>query len=322
VSRCSEVFPQQLRVQTIEAVWAICKRTGRQFPRHLVIQSDNTVAQAKNSFVTMMLAYLVSKYKFASTNLFFLMVGHTHEDIDQLFGVVCSLIQRKHHYEVPEDLMAFLQANLASKFTLKGEEFHVVRLTTVRDFAAWLAPLNITLSNAFANRDGIEAPHAFAFKLRRDLLPSERQWIQNPRRPGVQQSRRPGVQESDEDVMCCVKTYMRDTDLQQAPVVVLPADRRGRVASASPINIVPMREMAPKTVEDLLLLAQTCDTELALPRAAQALHNLVRKRVYALPTDEWLARQCPPQPSLAAVGGNPFFAHLPESSWQLVARHR
>jgi len=322
VSRCSEVFPQQLRVQTIEAAWAICKRTGRQLPQHLVTQSDNTVAQAKNSFVTMMLAYLVSKYKFASTNLFFLMVGHTHEDIDQLFGVVCSLIQRKHHYEVPEDLMAFLQANLASKFTLKGEEFHVVRLTTVRDFAAWLAPLNITLSNAFANRDGIEAPHAFAFKLRRDLLPSERQWIQNPRRPGVQQSRRPGVQESDEDVMCCVKTYMRDTDLQQAPVVVLPADRRGRVASASPINIVPMHEMAPKTVEDLLLLAQTCDTELALPRAAQALHNLVRKRVYALPTDEWLARQCPPQPSLAAVGGNPFFAHLPESSWQLVARHR
>ena len=112
---------------------------------------------------------------------------------------------------------------------------------------------------------------------------------------------------------------MWDIDLQQTPVVVLPAERRSRVASATPVN---MHESTPKTVEDLLLLAQTCVSDLGLPRAAQALHNLVRKRVYTFPPDEWLARQCPPQPSLAAVGGNPFFAHLPESSWQLVATCR
>ena len=92
-------------MQTIEAVWAICKRTGRQFPRHLVIQSDNTVAQAKNSFVTMMLAYLVSKYKFASTNLFFLMVGHTHEDVDLMFGILLSLVLRRRTFQVPDELV-------------------------------------------------------------------------------------------------------------------------------------------------------------------------------------------------------------------------
>jgi hypothetical protein len=251
----------------------------------------------------------------------FLLVGHTHEDIDQLFGVVCGLIHRKRHYEVPEDLMTFLLANLAAKFEQKGEELRVARLTTVRDFTSWLAPLNVTLSNAFANRDGIEAPHAFSFKLRRDLLPSERAWFQNraaSRRPspGVQ------VQESDEDVMCCVKTYMRDIDLQQALVLALPADRCSRVAATGPANVVPMHEMGPKTIESLLLLAQMCETELDLPRAARGLQDLVRKRVYTFLVDEWLTRECQPQPSVATMGGNPFFAHLPATSWQLVARHR
>ena len=67
--------------RVLESVWAQCKRRGIAFPKHLVVQSDNTTAQAKNTYVAMFLAYLVSRYKFATTNLFFLMVGHTHEDI-------------------------------------------------------------------------------------------------------------------------------------------------------------------------------------------------------------------------------------------------
>ena len=67
--------------RVLESVWSHCKRRGIAFPKHLVVQSDNTTAQAKNTYVAMFLAYLVSRYKFATTNLFFLMVGHTHEDI-------------------------------------------------------------------------------------------------------------------------------------------------------------------------------------------------------------------------------------------------
>ena len=307
----------RLRVQTIEHVAAICQRTGRPFPRHLVVQSDNTVAQAKNTYATLFLAYLVAKHKFTTCNLLFLMVGHNHEDVDQLFGVICGLIQRKRCYEVPEELMAFVRSNLESKFRDKGEELRVERLTTVRDFAEWLSPLEVTLSNAFANRDGIESPHAFSFKLRRDLLPAERKWMQGQ----PQQRRRcPGVPESEEDVFCCVKTYMRDLELQQAPVLVIPADRPGRVATPGPVNVVPLHEMKAKTIEQLLLLAQECEMELDLPRAAQALKDLVRKRVYILPDDTWLTTVCQPTRVVEVPGGNPFFQHLPETSWQLVAR--
>ncbi len=67
--------------RVLELVWQKCRETGKMFPRHLVVQSDNTTAQAKNTYVSMFLAYLAAKYKFTTTNLFFLQVGHTHEDV-------------------------------------------------------------------------------------------------------------------------------------------------------------------------------------------------------------------------------------------------
>lgn len=319
VLRCG-VFAKPPRIRSIEKVAEICERTGRAFPRHLVVQSDNTVSQAKNSFVTVLLAYLVSRNKFASANLLFLMVGHTHEDVDQLFGVLCGLLQRKRTFEVPEEVMAFIRANVDVKFKDKGEELHVERLTTVRDFADWLAPLNVTLSNAFANRDGVEAPHSFSFKFRRDLLASERAWLAEPSQPRRRGPGVPGSPELQEDVFCCVKTYMRDTELQQAPTLVIPADRRVRVPTAGPVNIVPLHEMKGKMIEQYLLLAQECEMELDLPRAAQALKDLVRKREYIRPPDQWLTRICQPLPTMEDETGNPFFRHLPATSFQLVSR--
>ena len=51
-------------------------------PRILVIQADNTTAQTKNSKVATFLAWLVASGKFDAAVLNFLLVGHTHEDID------------------------------------------------------------------------------------------------------------------------------------------------------------------------------------------------------------------------------------------------
>ena len=80
LSHGSDAFCDVL-ARVLEFVWRKCKETGRNFPRHLVVQSDNTTAQAKNTYVAMFLAFLVAKYKFATTNLFFMQVGHTHEDV-------------------------------------------------------------------------------------------------------------------------------------------------------------------------------------------------------------------------------------------------
>ena len=73
------------------STWTFSSKSMRSipFPRHLVIQSDNTAAQAKNQYVLMFLAVLVSRRLFMTTNLLFLVVGHTHEDIGASVKVSC-----------------------------------------------------------------------------------------------------------------------------------------------------------------------------------------------------------------------------------------
>jgi hypothetical protein len=63
----------------VEKVWEMSMTSRRLFPQHLVLQSDNAVAQAKNECVFHLLAHFVARYKFITANIFFLMVGHSHE---------------------------------------------------------------------------------------------------------------------------------------------------------------------------------------------------------------------------------------------------
>ena len=74
-------------------------------PEHLVVQADNAVTWAKNKLVLIALAVLVSRRKFSTAVLNFLMVGHTHEDVDQLFGVLSSLILQRFKFQTPADLV-------------------------------------------------------------------------------------------------------------------------------------------------------------------------------------------------------------------------
>ena len=92
--------------RTTDHTRRICHQRNLHTPRHLVIQSDNTVAQAKNQYVAVFLAFLVSKRLFLSVNLMFLVVGHTREDIDPLFGVAVSLILHLGAFLRPSSLRA------------------------------------------------------------------------------------------------------------------------------------------------------------------------------------------------------------------------
>jgi hypothetical protein len=80
ISHGADAFCEVL-LRTIEEVAKVSQVTGRPMPRHLVVQADNTTAQCKNHAGTLALAMLVAKYKFCTTTLQFLRVGHTHEDV-------------------------------------------------------------------------------------------------------------------------------------------------------------------------------------------------------------------------------------------------
>ena len=293
--------------RSISNVRRICRERSIPFPRHLVIQSDNTVAQAKNQYVAAFLAVLVSRRLFSSVNLFFLVVGHTHEDIDQLFGVVCSLILQMCSFQTVKELMEYLLEKLKAKFAAKTELVTHTCLTAIRDFSRWLEPLNRTVWNCWGNRQGVEAPHAFSFKLGCDLDVCERQWL-GP------ESRSLGV---SEDVYCCVKTYMRDTQLQQAPAMILPAGRVDRLIG-EPSEVCSRHPLGKTKQDNYMKLAEKLKDN-GLSRGAKALHDLVFDRSFSLPKFPWLVNGWRVQREDRSDSGNYFFRHLPASSWQLFA---
>ena len=103
--------------QTLQFVFQQTRRptdqqTGRKrklLPSHLVVVADNTVKSAKNQYVLKFLAFLVQRGIFSSATLFHLMVGHTHEDIDQLFALILALMKRKGAWETPDEVLQHLR---------------------------------------------------------------------------------------------------------------------------------------------------------------------------------------------------------------------
>jgi hypothetical protein len=63
-------------------------KTRKVWPRNFVLQLDNTSAENKNHTVMAYCAWLVATGVFETVQVRFLMVGHTHEDIDGYFGLL------------------------------------------------------------------------------------------------------------------------------------------------------------------------------------------------------------------------------------------
>ena len=81
--------------------------------QHLCIHSDNTTSQAKNSLVgqfwhTWWLEAIVE-----TCTLDFLPVGHTHEDIDLVFGILLAHVLRRYRVQCPEELSTMTEVGMS-----------------------------------------------------------------------------------------------------------------------------------------------------------------------------------------------------------------
>ena len=304
-------------MRTLVQVQQMCKERNMEFPAHLVIQSDNTVAQAKNHVTCMCLGVLVSKGFFKTITLNFMMVGHTHEDIDQLFGLLISHTLRLPGWQTPQEAMSAVAKSLRPAFQQRGETIHDAHLGSVQHFEAWLEPLGLKLHNAFRNRGGIEAPHSFCFKAAQDMTPSEARAAGEA--TGVFEAW--GALTDPLDTMVCVKAYMRDTALQQAPFCMLPKGMcQGRLRHAAPSTFEEPHPFSAKEIETYLPLSHLCAEDFGMPAAAEALRRLATTRQLHIPRVRWLSSPAPQEVRPTAATGNPHFPHLPESSWRLLIK--
>ena len=123
------------------------------------------------------------------------------------------------------------------------------------------------------------------FKKGRDLNTSERAWLGASGRQGVALGELRSLRES-EDVYCCVKTYMCDTSLQQALVLVLPGGCHERLVD-EPRKVCARHPMGKPKIDNYTKLEAKL-RDYGMQRAADALHALMHDRTYSLPAPRWL----------------------------------
>ncbi|KAL3696477.1 hypothetical protein R1sor_010553 [Riccia sorocarpa] len=81
-------------------------------PPTLYLQLDNTVRENKNANVFAYLAMLIDKKVFLKVKVGFLMVGHTHDHVDQMFSRFSVALRRKQAFTMPQ-----LQAVIQDSYT-------------------------------------------------------------------------------------------------------------------------------------------------------------------------------------------------------------
>jgi hypothetical protein len=67
-------------------------------PKHFLLQMDNYVKGNKNRYLLAFLSLLIAREVFKEVRLRFLMVGHTHEDIDGCFGYLSKKLKEQKNY--------------------------------------------------------------------------------------------------------------------------------------------------------------------------------------------------------------------------------
>ena len=104
---------------------------------------DNCWRENKNQHIITFLAILVKLNIFRKIKLNFDLVGHTHEDIDQLFKSLNTLLQK----ETVGTVNKLLDVLSKGYHSTKSISYNVSRLDDVGSYKAWLAPLEKGMHN-------------------------------------------------------------------------------------------------------------------------------------------------------------------------------
>ena len=112
------------------------KKLNNCLPRKIYIQLDNARNNKCNAVVKM-LALLVELGVFDKIKLCFLLVGHTHNDVDQFFSTFTQMIT-KYGWEIYtlDDLHHFLR-------NLQNQSVQVEHLEQVLNYTAWIEHMGI-----------------------------------------------------------------------------------------------------------------------------------------------------------------------------------
>jgi hypothetical protein len=137
------------------------RKNGMRWPHTLYLQMDNTSKDNKNSYMFAYLTYLVQSGVFKAVEVNFLPVGHTHEDIDQLFSVLTRRLRQVSVFTFPQWCAEMMNAVKDPKSRITCIDY----VWAVRDYRKWFR--NAMLDGYKDYRSTVyhfyiiqEAPHA------------------------------------------------------------------------------------------------------------------------------------------------------------------
>jgi hypothetical protein len=140
---------------TIQAIHdALADKLARDgcLPSVLYLQLDNTTKQCKGRYMIGWLGYLIQQGRFRTIVLSFLPVGHTHEDIDQVFSRL-SVYLSCHDALNMEQLHTAIRQSYQSK---QGNRAKCEFWDRCANFSDWISPY-------LTNYDGITRFRQFRF---------------------------------------------------------------------------------------------------------------------------------------------------------------
>ena len=144
----------EVLAQCLEMSSTSCQEKGLRWPAKLVVQCDNA-SDNRNQFNFLYAMALVAVGRFKEVRIQFLRAGHTHEDIDQMFGRWASCLLRQPTLQTPFDFVRVLgQAFPDTRFS---------KLDYVRPWRAFFRPLGIQFTGMFGSR---RSPHVYSFQPR------------------------------------------------------------------------------------------------------------------------------------------------------------
>ena len=84
--------------------------------KKLFLQLDNSAKDNKNRYVMAFCSLLTARRVFKEVTVGFLIVGHTHEDIDAHFSYLLKLLKMKNTYVLADLMKAFMDSQKTTAF--------------------------------------------------------------------------------------------------------------------------------------------------------------------------------------------------------------
>ena len=168
VTDSTQPHDSNLTIEVLSRCLEHCQMVSRKkalpLPSEFTVFADNTPRENKNSAMLTFLALCQARRMFASTAFLFHCKGHTHNILDQLFGIVSRAFQYNDQLQdvqaVRESIKEILNRPSLSRY-FQGAEVEVSIIEGCRDWGSWLNGLGVNFTGGL--REDLTSNHAFVF---------------------------------------------------------------------------------------------------------------------------------------------------------------